>query len=127
MLKITKNQLKIVDNMNFRSYTNNVMGISKEEQIEKISNLYKILGDKTRLKILFCLLNKTCCVGEIVKEIGLSQSLVSHQLKVLREDNLVATLKIKNKVQYTLADEHIEMLISTAKTHILERINEETV
>ena len=97
------------------------------KEIEKISNLYKILGDKTRLKILFCLLDKKCCVGEIVKAIGLSQSLVSHQLKVLRQDNLVATTKIKNRVYYTLADEHIEMLISTAKIHILERKDEETI
>ena len=103
------------------------MAIEKDEIIEKMSGLYKILGDKTRLKILFCLLEKKRCVGEIAKTLGLSQSLVSHQLKVLRKDNLVATLKNKNRVFYTLADEHIEMLISTAKTHILERINEETI
>lgn len=96
-------------------------------EIEKISSLYKILGDKSRLKILFCLLSKKCCVNEIVKEIGLSQSLVSHQLKVLRQNNLVSTTKIKNKVYYTLADEHIEMLISTAKAHILEQKDEETI
>ena len=97
------------------------------EEIAKISNLYKILGDKTRLKILFCLLEKKCCVSEIVKQINLSQSLVSHQLKILRQNNLVSTLKIKNRVYYTLADEHIEMLISTAKAHILERKDEETI
>ena len=98
-----------------------------EKEIENISNLYKILGDKTRLKILFCLLEKKCCVGEIVKKLGLSQSLISHQLKILRQDNLASTVKIKNRVYYTLADDHIEMLISTAKIHILERNNEETV
>jgi len=97
------------------------------KEIEKISSLYKILGDKTRLKILFCLISKKCCVNEIVKDVSLSQSLISHQLKVLRQNNLVSTTKIKNKVYYALADEHIEMLISTAKAHILEQKDEETI
>ena len=89
-------------------------------EFEALSNLYKVLGDRTRLKIVFCLLAKKCCVQEICHCVNLSQSLVSHQLKVLRDNKIVVTERNKNKIYYTLADNLTSILLSIAGEHIDE-------
>ena len=60
------------------------------------------------------------CVGDIVNDIGASQSLVSHQLKVLKDADLVKTRKEKQRVYYSLSDGHIKELINVVKEHVLE-------
>lgn len=91
-----------------------------ETEFNALSNLYKVLGDKTRLKIVFSLLEKACCVQEICHLLGLSQSLVSHQLKVLKDNKIVCFKRDKNKIYYILADDHIKYLLSIAREHIDE-------
>lgn len=94
----------------------------KREQItEDVANIFKVLGDKTRLEILFVLEHKSLCVGNLVNTLGFSQSLVSHQLKVLRDYNIVSTQRAGNKIYYSLADDHIASLLAMAKEHICER------
>ncbi len=124
--------------MNGRSYN---IGM-KTNVIEKMETLLKIAADQTRLKIMLCLLDeskcdchcgaKDCsecrclscmiekCVGDIVIETGASQSLVSHQLKVLKDANLVKTKKDRQKVYYSLDDGHIKELLNVVKEHVLE-------
>ena len=84
------------------------------EEIEKLSNLYKVLGEKNRLGIL-CLLHQLMC------ELNISQSLVSHQLKILRDANIVVSQRRGNEVVYSLADKHIAILLEMAKEHINEK------
>lgn len=96
---------------------------NKREQIGAgVTELFKILGDRTRLEILFALETQSLCVSDMVELLGLSQSLISHQLKVLRDSNIVSTKKEGTKVIYTLADEHITALLSIAKVHANERL-----
>lgn len=96
---------------------------SKRELVAiNTSNIFKVLGDKTRLEILFALETKSMCVGELVNSLGFSQSLVSHQLRVLRDNNIVSTVRNGNKVFYMLADDHITTLLNIAKAHISERL-----
>lgn len=96
---------------------------TKREQIGSgVADLFKILGDRTRLEILFALETNSMCVGEMVDLLGLSQSLISHQLKVLRDSNIVSTKREGTKVIYTLADEHITALLSIAKVHTNEKL-----
>ncbi len=92
--------------------------------LKKIENLMSTLGDFTRLKILSCLLDDEKCVSEIFLEIEESQSLVSHQLKVLKEDNLVKIRKEGTKVYYSLIDDHIVRLLKTLEEHVKENSND---
>ena len=111
-------------------------------KVNDVSNIFKIMSDRTRLKILFTLLNDekctcecgkqncrecTCyscmiekCVGDIVKEVGESQSLISHQLIVLRRANLVRTRKDGQRVYYSLSDGHVKELLNVAVEHVEE-------
>ena len=87
-----------------------------------MTNIFKLLADKTRLEILFALEHRSMCVSEFVEVLGFSQSLISHQLKVMRDSNIVSTNRKGNKIYYTLADEHIKSLLCIAKEHASEKV-----
>ena len=87
---------------------------------EKIAKLFKILGDKNRLQLVLGLVGKDMCVHELTYLLGVSQSLVSHQLKVLRDADIVRTSRRGNEVVYSLADDHIVKLLEIAKEHVEE-------
>ncbi len=89
-------------------------------EIERISKLYKVLGEKNRLGVVYCLEKRSMCVHELCCSLHASQSLISHQLKVLREADIVSTAKRGNEVVYTLKDEHINKLLKIAKEHAKE-------
>ncbi len=91
-----------------------------EQIITDMSELLFIASDETRLKILCALLDGSKNVSEIVAATEASQSLVSHQLKVLRNANLVSTRKEGNFVYYSLTDDHVEKLINVAYEHVTE-------
>ena len=97
--------------------------IANEEVISKMRDMLAIASDMTRLKILLALLDeekKEKSVGEIVDEIGASQSLVSHQLKVLKDFDLVSTRRDGKKIYYSLSDDHVQQLISVVLEHAME-------
>lgn len=91
-----------------------------KELLFGLSEFYKIFGDPTRLRILDLLLNKPLCVNEISEKIDVSQSAVSHQLKILRLSNLVATDKIGKNVYYKISDDHIKVILKYGLEHISE-------
>lgn len=92
-----------------------------DDIITDISQLLMTAADETRLKILLALLqNKKMCVSDIQENVGASQSLVSHQLSVLRKKKLVATTRDGNKIFYSLDDEHVNRLIKVAYEHVTE-------
>ena len=121
--------------------------LMKNVEIKTIKKMEKLLmtaSDATRLKIMLALLDDSLChcghcehehncssctsldcmiekcVNDIANEIGASQSLVSHQLKVLKDADLVRTRKEKTKVYYSLKDKHIRLLIGVAYDHVME-------
>ena len=108
--------------MNSVSYCGgNIMPqIPNDKIIDKMENVLNIASDSTRLKIMYALSNGERNVSEIVEAVGASQSLVSHQLMVLRKANLVATRKEKTKVYYSLSDEHVMELLSVVYEHVTE-------
>ena len=137
----------LVANMNGYSYNNGEVEIMKNVNLSTISKIEKLLvtaSDKTRLKIMLALLDDSLChcghceeehdcsnckslscmiekcVNDIASEIGASQSLVSHQLKVLKDADLVRTRKESTKVYYSLKDKHIRLLIGVAYDHVME-------
>ncbi|WEG73934.1 ArsR/SmtB family transcription factor [Vagococcus intermedius] len=86
--------------------------------IEKVSQLYKALGDPTRLKILTLLSQSEMNVSAIVTEIGLEQSAVSHQLKLLRNNHVVKSRKEGKIVYYSLDDQHVVDILGQTFQHI---------
>lgn len=92
----------------------------KENQIEEISKLFKVLGERNRLHIVYALSSGALCVHEIEELLQVSQSLVSHQLKILRDAKIVKTSRRGNEIIYSLDDKHIELLLEIAKSHIQE-------
>ena len=92
-----------------------------EAVFKDMEELLKSASDGTRLKILFVLLDGPKNVGQIQLLIQASQSLVSHQLKVLRDLNLVTTKREGNFVTYQLSDNHVIRLLEVVYEHALEK------
>ena len=99
-----------------------------EKIILKMQDTLKIAGDATRLKILFCLLDEIenpgkeveKCVNDIAFAVNASQSLVSHQLKVLKDSDFVKSKKEGKKIYYSLKDEHVREIIKITFEHVTE-------
>ncbi len=91
-----------------------------DKTLDKMESLLNVASDFTRLKIMYCISDQEKSVSEIVEEVGASQSLVSHQIKVLKKANLVTTRKEKTKVYYKLADNHIVQLLNVVYEHVNE-------
>ena len=86
--------------------------------INATSELFKVLGDPTRVKILTVLEVKELCVSEICECVDMTKSAVSHQLRILRSSKLVKSKKIGKEVYYSLDDEHVSIIFKCALSHI---------
>lgn len=85
-----------------------------------LSDFFKILGDSTRMSILYAIDGGPMCVCDIAELLGMTKSAVSHQLKILRQSDLVIYRKNGKNVFYTLADDHVRDIIEKALEHIKE-------
>ncbi|MBE6842401.1 MAG: winged helix-turn-helix transcriptional regulator [Ruminococcus sp.] len=94
--------------------------LPKEEIVSDLAELFKIFGDRTRLKILFVLLKEEMCVCDIAHILGMQQSAISHQLRVLKQSRLVKFRKEGKTVFYSLADAHVKTVLSQGMEHITE-------
>ena len=92
--------------------------IPNEMDIMKMSLFLKVMADSTRVKILFSIKDKPKSVNEIVELVGATQSAVSHQLKIMRNVNIVETSRNGNKIFYSLADAQISKILDIVKSHI---------
>jgi DNA-binding transcriptional ArsR family regulator len=90
--------------------------------INELSEFFKVFSDTTRLRILEVLLEKETYVGDIANKIKVSPSAVSHQLSYLRSTNLVKTRKEGQIIYYSIADNHIKVIIKYGLEHIKEGI-----
>ena len=86
--------------------------------VQELADLFKVLGDPTRIRIVQQLLNKEMCVTDIAESMGMRQSAISHQLRVLRQARLVTFRKEGKTVMYSLNDEHVVMLLSQGIEHV---------
>ncbi len=91
-----------------------------EEVIYDLAELFKIFGDATRVKILFLLLKEEMCVCDIAKLLGMQQSAISHQLRVLKQASLVRFRREGKTVYYSLADAHVYAIINQGIEHVTE-------
>lgn len=92
----------------------------REETLYDLAEFFKVFGDTTRIKIISVLLNSSLCVGEISALLHISQSAISHQLRILRQARLVKYKKEGKEVFYSLDDEHIGMIFAIGLEHVLE-------
>ncbi|OHD12818.1 MAG: transcriptional regulator [Spirochaetes bacterium GWC1_27_15] len=95
--------------------------IPEEKKLEKLETFFKVFGDKTRLKILFALSIQEMCVCDIANLLDMGQSAISHQLRLLKQTNLVKYRKEGKIVYYSLDDSHIEELLTQGIIHIDEK------
>ena len=90
------------------------------ETLYDLADFFKILGDSTRMGILFAIDREPMCVCDIAASLGMTKSAVSHQLKGLRAADLVRYRKSGKNVYYELADQHVRDIIEKALEHIAE-------
>ena len=91
-----------------------------DEELCDLAEFFKVFGDVTRLKILNVLLCSELCVQDIAKAVGMSESAVSHQLRVLKQMDLVKNRREGKTIFYSPADSHIITILSTGIEHIEE-------
>ena len=91
-----------------------------EDQLIDLSELFKVFGDSTRIKILTALSHGELCVCDLSKLVGMTSSAVSHQLKILRSSKLVACRRDGKTVFYALADDHVNTILRQGLEHISE-------
>ena len=91
-----------------------------ENTLYDLSDFFKVLGDSTRISILFATSGEPLCVCDIANLLGMTKSAVSHQLKILRQSDLVTYRKLGKNVYYSLADDHVRDIIEKALEHIKE-------
>lgn len=95
-------------------------GMPKEETLHELADLFKVFGDATRVKILYVLLQSEMCVCDLAELLGMTQSTISHQLRVLKQTKLVKNRREGKTVFYSLADGHIQTILNQGMEHILE-------
>lgn len=89
-----------------------------EELSYDLGDFFKIFGDPTRIKILYALLQEDMCVSDLVNALGINQSAVSHQLRILRQNDIVKFKREGKSVIYSLDDEHVGILLKNGIEHL---------
>jgi len=91
-----------------------------EELLYDIAELYKVFGDSTRIKILFVLYESELCVGDLALLLNMTQSAISHQLRVLKQNHLVRARREGKSMVYSLADSHVRTILDQGLEHAEE-------
>jgi len=91
-----------------------------EDELYDLAELFKVFGDSTRIKILFALFEADLCVCDIAETLNMTQSAISHQLKILKQNKLVKGTREGKSIIYSLADDHVRSIIAQGIEHIEE-------
>ncbi len=92
----------------------------QDEVLFDLSELFKVFGDSTRIRILYCLFVSEMCVCDIATLLNMTQSAISHQLSVLKRNKLVKNRREGKTVFYSLADEHVRSILYQGVEHVTE-------
>ncbi len=95
-------------------------GMDSEENVSQLADLFSLMGDTSRLRIILCCLHEPISVSDIASQLGLSQSLVSHHLRLLKAARMVRSERRGKQVFYTAADHHVQCVIADMAAHIAE-------
>lgn len=91
-----------------------------EDELYDLAELFKVFGDSTRIRILFVLFESEMCVCDLAETLNMTQSAISHQLRILKQAKLVTNRREGKSVFYSLADEHVRTIIDQGREHIEE-------
>lgn len=91
-----------------------------EEELYDLAELFKVFGDSTRIRILFALFERELCVSDLAETLQMTQSAISHQLKILKQARLVGVRREGKLAVYFLKDDHVRTIIDQGREHIEE-------
>lgn len=91
-----------------------------DDTLYELADLFKMFGDSTRMKIMFVLMESEMCVCDIAELLKVSQSAVSHQLRILKQSKLVSSRREGKNIVCFLADDHVRSIIDQGLSHVLE-------
>lgn len=91
-----------------------------KQTMEQIAELFKAFGDPTRVHILSLLLQQELCVNDIAEAVAISQSAISHQLRILKQMHLIKFRREGKNILYSLADDHVRTILQMGLEHVLE-------
>ena len=91
-----------------------------EDELYDLAELFKVFGDSTRIRILFVLFEAEVCVCDLAAALSMTQSAISHQLRILKQNKLVKCRREGKSVFYSLADDHVRSIIAQGREHIEE-------
>ena len=91
-----------------------------EDELCDLAELFKVFGDSTRIRILYALFDNEICVCDLAETLSMTQSAISHQLKILKQANLVRSRREGRSIFYTLSDDHVRTIIGCGLEHIEE-------
>lgn len=94
--------------------------VPTEEELYDLAELFKVFGDSTRIKILYVLVESDMSVGDIAQALNMTQSSISHQLRVLKQSRLVRFRREGKNIVYSLADNHVHTIMSQGLEHLEE-------
>ena len=89
--------------------------LPSETELYDLAELFKVFGDSTRIRILFVLFEAEVCVCDLAEALGMTQSAISHQLRILKQNKLVKNRREGKSIFYSLADEHVRTIASISK------------
>ena len=92
----------------------------EDTELYDLAELFKVFGDSTRIRILFVLFEAEVCVCDLASALNMTQSAISHQLRILKQNKLVKSRREGKSVFYSLADDHVRTIINQGREHIEE-------
>ena len=92
----------------------------EETELYDLAELFKVFGDSTRIRILFVLFEAEVCVCDLAQALNMTQSAISHQLRILKQNKLVKSRREGKSIFYSLADGHVRTIITQGREHIEE-------
>lgn len=108
-IKVHKDLLKVVNDT-----------MPEENELYDLAELFKVFGDSTRIRILYVLFEAEVCVCDLAEALNMTQSAISHQLKILKQNKLVKSRRSGKSIFYSLADDHVKTIIAQGVEHIKE-------
>ena len=94
--------------------------LPEETELYDLAELFKVFGDSTRIRILFVLFEAEVCVCDLAKVLNMTQSAISHQLRILKQNKLVKNRREGKSIFYSQADDHVRTIINQGRDHIEE-------
>ena len=91
----------------------------EETELYDLAELFKVFGDSTRMRILFVLFEAEVCVCDLAEALNMTQSAISHQLRILKQNKLVKSRREGKSVFYSLADDHVRTIVDQGREHII--------